>query len=65
MKKKNDSKRIYNKRLMKNKIKSYGDETTDFHGKEITKVGSNYICLAVILIDLILNKIENYYQQVV
>ena len=50
---------------MKNKIKSYGDETTDFHGKDITKVGSNNICLAVILIDLILNKIENYYQQVV
>ena len=40
-------------------------ETTDFHGEEITKVGSNYIYLAVILIDFILNKIENYYQQVV
>ena len=49
---------------MKNKIKSYGDEATGFHGKEITKVGSNYICLTVILIDFILNKIENYYQQV-
>ena len=28
------------------------------------KVGSNYICLAVILIDVILKKEENYYSQI-
>ena len=28
------------------KIKSYGDEATDFHDEEIPKVGSNRTCLA-------------------
>ena len=30
------------------------DEVTDFHNKEMPKVGSNYICPAVILIDFLL-----------
>ena len=31
------------------------DDTTDSHDKEMPKVGSNYFCLAVILIDFVLN----------
>ena len=40
-------------------MKSYGDEARDFHDKEMPKVGYNYICLAVMLIDS-----ENYNAQV-
>ena len=29
-------------------LKSHGDEVTDFYDKEIPKVDSNHICLAVI-----------------
>ena len=49
---------------MKTKIKSHGDEVTDFYDKEIPKVDSNYICLAVISFDSALKKDENYYPQV-
>ena len=45
---------------MKTKIKSYGDEVTDFYDKEIPKVDPNYTCLAVI----VFKKDENHYQQV-
>ena len=31
-----DSEAIFNKRFLKTKIKSYSDEATDFHDKEIT-----------------------------
>ena len=51
-------------KLLKTKIKSCGDETIDLNNKEIYKVGSNYICLVVILIDFVLKKDENYYKQV-
>ena len=37
----------YNKEFLKSKIKSYGDEVTDFCAKEI-KVDSNHTCLALI-----------------
>ena len=40
--------------MSENQIKSYGDEAADFHDKEIPKLGFNYTCLAVILIDFIL-----------
>ena len=33
IKKKHDSKPIYNKEFLKNKIKSYGDEATGFYDK--------------------------------
>ena len=45
-------------------MKSYGDEVTDFHDGEIPKAGSNYTCLAVILIDFFLKKDKSYYLQV-
>ena len=49
---------------MKTKIKSYGDESTDFDNKEIPTPGSNHTCLAVITIDSALKQEENYYPQV-
>ena len=55
---------VSNKIFPKTKIKSYVDEAADFHDKEISKVGSDYACLAVTLIDFVLKKHENYYSQV-
>ena len=51
IKKEFDSKPVYNKIFLKTKIKSYGDEVTDFHVKEISKVDYNHTCLAVINVD--------------
>ena len=48
---------MHNKKSLKNKIKCYGDESTDFHDKEVPKVGSNYTYLAVILIDFFFQKL--------
>ena len=53
-KKQSDSKLIYNKNILETKIKSYSDEATNFNDKEFPKVGSSYICLAIILIDFVL-----------
>ena len=64
IKKKIESKPVYNKNFLKTKIKLYGDETTDFHNKEAPKRGSNYNCLAVISLDSALDKDESYYLQV-
>ena len=41
IKKEFDSEPVYNKKTLKTKIKSYGDEATDFYDKEIPKVDSN------------------------
>ena len=49
---------------MKIKLKSYGDEVTDFYDKEVPKVDSNYTCLAVISLDSAVKKYENYHLQV-
>ena len=49
---------------MKTKIKSHGDDVTNFYDKKIPKVGSNYTCVAVISLDSALKKDENYYPQV-
>ena len=46
------------------KIKSYGDEVTDFYDKEIPRVDSNYACLAVISLDSALKKDKLCYPQV-
>ena len=46
---------------MKTKIKSYGDEVTDFYDKQIPKVDSDHTCLAVISLDSALNKDGNKY----
>ena len=42
--------------ILKTKIKSYGDEATDFHDKEMPRAESTYTCLAVILILFLKNK---------
>ena len=63
-KKKLDSEPVCNKNFLKTKIKSYGDEATDFYDYEIPKVNSNLTCLAVISLDSALNKDRNYYPQV-
>ena len=49
---------------MKDKRKSYDDEATVFHDKEIPKVGSNHACLAVTNLDSALKKDKNYYHKV-
>ena len=36
IKKEFDSEPVYNKKILKTKIKSYGDKATDFHDKEIS-----------------------------
>ena len=49
---------------MKTKIKSYGNEVTNFYDKNISKLDSNHTCLAVITLDYALKKNDNYYPQV-
>ena len=51
---------IYYKRYLKTNIKSYGDAATEFYDKKIPKVGPNYTCLVLILIDFVLQKDGNY-----
>ena len=59
-----DSKPVYNKKFSKTKIKSHGDEVTDFYDKKIPKIESNHTCLAIISLDFAVKKDDNYYQQV-
>ena len=67
IKKEFDSEPVYNKRFLKTKIKSYGDEITDFFDKDIPKVDYNHTCLAVIRLDFALKKdetiIRKYFQK--
>ena len=64
IKKRIDSEPVYNKNLLKTKIKSHGDEVTDFYDKKVSKLDSNHTCLAVINLDSALKKDDNYYLQV-
>ena len=64
MKKEFDSEPVYNKEYLKAKIKSHGDEVTDFYDKEIPQLDSNHACLAVISLNSGLKKDDNYYLQV-
>ena len=48
----------------KTKIKSYGDEATEFYKKQVPIVSSKHICLAVINIDSALKNDESCYPQV-
>ena len=59
-----DSELVYNKIFLKTKIKSHGNEVTDFYGKKIPKLDANHTCLAVISLDSALKKNDNYYRQV-
>ena len=58
IKKEFNSESVYNKKFLKTKIRSYGDEATDFHDKEIPKAGSDCTCLAIITIDSVFEKEE-------
>ena len=49
---------------MKSKIKSHGNEVTDFYDKEIPNLNSNHTCLAVTCLDSALKKDDSYYPQV-
>ena len=61
IKKEFDSEPAYNKISLKTKIKSHGDEVTDFYAKEIPKVDSNHTCIAVIRLDSALKKDESCF----
>ena len=50
--------------MLETKIKPYGHEATDLHDKEMPKVGSNYNCFAVTVVDSVLKKYDNYYPNV-
>ena len=64
IKKEFDSEPIYNKKILKSKIKSHGDEVTDFYDKVIPKGNSNNTCLVVFSLNSALKKDESYYLQV-
>ena len=49
---------------MKTKIKSHGDEVTDFYDKTIPKLDSDHTYLAIIGLDSAPKKNGNYYSQV-
>ena len=64
IKKEFDSEPVYNKFFLKIKIKSHGDEVTDFYDKKISKVNSNHTYLTVTSLDSAFNKDGSYYLQV-
>ena len=43
---------------MKTKIKSYHDEATDYHNKEMSKLGFDHTSLALITIDSVFKKMK-------
>ena len=59
-----DSEPVCNKNYLKIKIKSYGNEVTNFYDKKISKLDSNHTCLALISLDSAHKKGDNYYPQV-
>ena len=61
IKKEFDSEPVCNKNFLKTKIKSHGDEVTDFHNKKIPDVDSNRTYLAVINFGSALKNDGNYY----
>ena len=65
LKKEFDCEPVYNEKYLKDKIKSYDGKTnTNFHSNKITKKGSQFICLSVILIDSVFRTRKNHYPQV-
>ena len=64
IKKELDGEPVYNKELLKTKIKSHDHEVIDFYYKKVPKVDSNDTSLAIITLDSALKKDENYYPQV-
>ena len=65
IKKKFDSKPVYNEKYLEAKIKSYnGKINTDFLNDKIPKEDSQFILLSVISIDSVFRTSKNYYPQV-
>ena len=65
VKKEFDSDPVYNIECLQTKIKSHGDEVTNFHEEKITKGDSNHTSLAVISLDSTFKKKDEiYYLQV-
>ena len=62
LKKNNNSQPVYNKKELKTKMKSHGDEATDFDDKEIPQPVFDCSCLA--LRAIVKQKEENNYLQV-
>ena len=62
--KERDGEPVYNIKFLKTRIKSYGNEITDFHDKVVHQVYSSLTCLPVISLDSALNKNGNYHLQV-
>ena len=58
-----DSEPVYNKNYLKTKVKSHGNEVSNFCDKKIPNLDSNHTCLAVISLNCVLKK-DNYYLQV-
>ena len=57
IKKEFDSDPVYNEKYLKAKIKSYNRKiNTNFHNNNISKEGSQYICLSVILNEFVFRK---------
>ena len=56
---------MYNKKFLKTKIRSYCNESTDFHDKKVPKLDFNYTCLAVVLLDSVFKNDEKYYPEVI
>ena len=66
IKKEFDSEPVYNEKYLKAKIKFYnGKISTSFFNHKIPKVGSQFICLSVILIDSVFKTGKSYYLGVV
>ena len=63
IKKEFDRDPVYTKNYLKTKIKSYGDEVTDFYDKKIPKLDSNHTCLVKISLNSALMKDGNSYPQ--
>ena len=61
-----DSELLYDKSLLKTKIKSYGFKAVDFYDKEVPKTGSNHTYLAVINSDSTHKEsiIHNFFQNI-
>ena len=54
------NKPAFNEECLKIKMKSHGDEVKAFYDKEISKVISNYTCLAVITLDFVFKNDKSF-----
>ena len=60
---KEDCESVFNKKFLKTKIRSYGDEATYFHIRKNTEPGSDHTCWSLAIIDCVLIENESCYPQ--